>query len=289
MRTTGSCLCGDIQWACDMDSESYMSHCHCSMCRKEHGSAYATFVSVVESEFRWLAGEAVLARYRATPESSYQRTFCPRCGSAGPMFLEDRVAVPAGCMDGDPGARPQCHTFAGSQHNAPWFPITDDLKQFESQNSGSTLPVVEPPAPPKSSTDHIAGSCLCGRVVFHITASFAKVHHCHCRRCQKGRAAAHATNGIVALSALTFVEGEDNLVSYKVPEAEVFEQVFCRTCGSLMPESYPQIGQACVSLGALDSDPKRSGDDNIFVAYAAPWTEIPDAPESYEEAPPSYD
>ena len=76
-------------------------------------------------------------------------------------------------------------------------------------------------------------------------------------RCQKGRAAAHATNGIVALNALTFVAGEDNLGSYKVPAADLFKQVFCRTCGSLMPERYPEYDLACVSLGALDSDPEE--------------------------------
>ena len=117
MSTTGSCLCGDIRWECNPDPESGMRHCHCSICRKVHGSPFATFLWVEASDFRWLAGEEALARYRATPDSVYERTFCPRCGSAGPVPVAGRVYMPAGCLDGDPGARPDHHIFTGSQHN----------------------------------------------------------------------------------------------------------------------------------------------------------------------------
>lgn len=85
-----------------------------------------------------------------------------------------------------------------------------------------------------------------------------------------------------ALPRAYLYRGQDNLTSYKVPDAEIFKQVFCRTCGSLMPERYV----ACVSLGVLDTDPGRATDDNIFVAYRAPWYEIMDGLVCYDEAPP---
>ena len=66
----------------------------------------------------------------------------------------------------------------------------------------------------------------------------------------------------------------------------MFKQVFCVTCGSLMPEVYPEQEVSCVSLGALDTDPGRGADDNIFVAYRAPWFEITDGLVCYDEAPP---
>ena len=44
---TGSCLCGDVAWAVSGPLE-LMSHCHCSMCRKAHGSAFATYVGARE-------------------------------------------------------------------------------------------------------------------------------------------------------------------------------------------------------------------------------------------------
>ena len=289
MSITGSCLCGDIRWECDPDPESGMHHhCHCSICRKMHGSAFVTFVGVEVGDFLWLAGEGALVRYWATTDSVYQRTFCPRCGSAGPIHVEGegRMYMPAGCLDGDPGVRPNRHIFTGLEHNPSWFPITDGLRQFEGFGGGSpSLPLVELQARPEAHTGVIVGSCLCGTVAFHISEPFFKIHHCHCRRCQKGRSAAHATNGIGHSRGLAFVKGEDNLASYKVPEAEMFKQVFCRTCGSLMPEIYPDSEVSCVSLGALDTHPGRVADDNIFVAYRAPWYEITDGLICYDEAP----
>ena len=38
----GLCLCGSIKYAVDK-IEPKMGHCHCSMCRKFHGAAFATF------------------------------------------------------------------------------------------------------------------------------------------------------------------------------------------------------------------------------------------------------
>ena len=40
----GSCLCGRVSYEFD-GPISLMMNCHCSMCRKHHGSAYATFVN----------------------------------------------------------------------------------------------------------------------------------------------------------------------------------------------------------------------------------------------------
>ena len=202
------------------------------------------------------------------------------------------VGLPApskrpGCLDGDPGMRPDRHIFTGPQHNPSWFSITDGLEQVDDFHLRSpSLPIVESHTPTDVPAEEIAGSCVCGTVVFHITEAFLKVHHCHCQRCQKGRAAAHATNGIGRARAVKFIEGEHNLSEYKVPHAEFFKQVFCSTCGSLMPEVYAEQDGCCVSLGALDTDPRRPPDDNIFVAYHAPWYEITDGLTCFDEAPP---
>lgn len=54
------------------------------------------------------------------------------CGSS--LFGGDwpdgpEVSIRFGSIDGDPGIRPQCHTFVGSK--AVWDEITDDLPQYE--------------------------------------------------------------------------------------------------------------------------------------------------------------
>jgi hypothetical protein len=124
----GSCLCGSVQYELDGQFE-VMSHCHCSMCRKHHGAAFATFVTVPLHGFRWISGEDVLSTYQS---SAYgKRTFCSKCGSVMPVVEPDTGVVfcPAGNLDGQLGIQPQSHGFLGSK--ASWHTIADALPQHE--------------------------------------------------------------------------------------------------------------------------------------------------------------
>ena len=285
MHCNGGCLCGGIRWECETDSKTELFHCHCLMCRKEHGAPFVTFLPVKSTYFKWLAGEKLLKGYRTAPSSRCDRTFCPRCGSAGPLFTDEWVVVPAGCLDGDPGIRPMYHVFSAS--SPPWFKITDNLEQHDEYPERWKLPAAESPSIPAIPSGIVAGSCLCGKIVFHIKEPFQTVYNCHCGRCRKGRAAAHATNGFVSARAIQFVSGEQNLERYKVPEARVFAQVFCRTCGSLMPKVDSDRDIAVVPFGPLDVDPKSTAESNIHVAHKATWFDITDSLAQFNEGPPN--
>ena len=76
-----SCLCGSTVWEAEGPFQ-LMSHCHCSMCRKSHGSAFATYLAGRADAFRWVAGESQRVRYESSP--GFHRPFCPRCGSVVP-------------------------------------------------------------------------------------------------------------------------------------------------------------------------------------------------------------
>ena len=280
--TTGSCLCGQVRWQFERSS-GRMSHCHCSMCRKAHGAAFATILTVAENDFRWTAGQDTQVQYEATLGAELLRSFCPTCGSALPASAAAEYFVPAGCLDDDPAVRPSLHIFVGSK--APWHSITDRLPQHDAYDSDSNLPVVERPEAPPSSDGKCRGSCLCATVVFNVIEPFKVVHNCHCSRCRKARAAAHTTNGFVSVDGVEFVSGEDNLVDYKVPDAKFFTHVFCKTCGSGMPRRDPARGLTAVPLGALDEDPGAGAVDNIFVNDKAPWYEITDSLPTFEEGP----
>ena len=124
----GSCLCGSVQYELDGQFE-VMSHCQCSMCRKHHGAAFATFVTVPLHGFRWISGEDVLSTYQS---SAYgKRTFCSKCGSVMPVVEPDTGVVfcPAGNLDGQLGIQPQTHGFVGSK--ASWQTLTDAVPQHE--------------------------------------------------------------------------------------------------------------------------------------------------------------
>ena len=124
----GSCLCGTVKYEIDGLFE-VMSHCQCSMCRKHHGAAFATFVTVPLSGFRWVAGEQALSTYQS---SAYgKRTFCSHCGSIMPVVEPDTgiAFCPAGNLDGELGIQPRGHRFVGSKGTR--HSIADPLPQHE--------------------------------------------------------------------------------------------------------------------------------------------------------------
>ena len=112
-------------------------------------------------------------------------------------------------------------------------------------------------------------------------------YNCHCQRCRRGRAAAHASNGFTSGSGVTFIQGEDNLKSYKLPEAQHFTQVFCKTCGSLMPRVDPGRDIAVIPLGSLDDDPGIKPIAHIHTNSMAGWHDITDDTPQKPEGPDS--
>lgn len=127
MATRGGCLCGSVRYEIS-GTLGATGHCHCSMCRKSHGAAFATWASVDPNQFRWLSGAKCVETYESSP--GVHRCFCKKCGSplAASQAGEIREVV-LGTVDGDPGVRPRAHIFVGSR--APWYTIEDDLPQFE--------------------------------------------------------------------------------------------------------------------------------------------------------------
>jgi hypothetical protein len=120
----GSCLCGAVGDRID-GTVSRMSHCHCSMCRKAHGSAIGTDVNALAEDFGWTRGESAVGRHVSSP--GVTRTFCTRCGNPLQWLSERQpsgVGVAAGSLDDDPGIRPSMHIFTDSR--AAWDMLPND-------------------------------------------------------------------------------------------------------------------------------------------------------------------
>lgn len=276
-----SCLCGEVRWEVDGELQ-FMSHCHCSRCRKTHGVAFMTAAAVPESSYR-MQGREHVVRWKS-PEGAV-RCFCKRCGSAVPMEpWQNLVFVPCGNLEADPGTRPAFHIFTASK--APWYDIADSLPRFDAYPAGieaQILPDREPLDPPGG----VRGSCLCGAIAFVVEGQPLRCRYCHCSRCRKAHSAAHATNLVTAANGVRFTRGEDRLSSYKVPDSERFVQVFCSTCGSKMPRRNLELDNAVIPMGALDDDPGIRAQCHIFVPSKAPWFEIADELPQYDGYPPS--
>ena len=125
----GSCLCGGVRYEIDGPLDG-ARNCHCSICRKAHGAAFRSRAGVLAKDFRWVSGEQLITWYESSPGN--HRGFCGRCGSPLLSRFDSRPKVyglPLGCLDSDPGVRPELHLFVGSK--APWFEITDALPRHQ--------------------------------------------------------------------------------------------------------------------------------------------------------------
>lgn len=130
----GSCLCGAVRFEFDARSILLVDNCHCTMCRKVSGAAFGTFLTIPATDFRWIAGEEVVATYESSP--GYRRAFCRICGSRAPetqLPNPSHVSIPAGSLDDDPGIGPQINIFTANK--APWYTISDSLPSIPGQET----------------------------------------------------------------------------------------------------------------------------------------------------------
>ena len=132
----GGCLCGGVRFRVTGPIGPAV-FCHCSMCRRASGSAFASNASVASDDFRIVSGAELVQKYESSPGKF--RHFCGRCGS--PLFSLDpatpgQTRIRLGTVDGDPGTRPALHYAVESK--APWFEITDALPRLESTEDRST-------------------------------------------------------------------------------------------------------------------------------------------------------
>jgi hypothetical protein len=278
----GRCLCGDVQWTAEGDL-GFMTHCHCSRCRKAHGAPFATYAFVDAAGFR-LRGEQHVHRFESSPNAF--RRFCGRCGSVVPGYPRDGlVELAVGSLTTDPAAQPIAHIFVGSK--LPWYAITDGLAQYDTFPPGvdvpvqSDLPQRQPPTPGGT-----RGSCLCGAVRFVVEGAPITARNCHCSRCRLARAAAHAANLMTSHDGIRVTQGSEQIASFKIPEAQFFLQTFCRTCGGKTPRFDAGRGIAIAPLGALDDEPALRPEMHMFVASKAAWFAITDALPQHAEGVP---
>jgi len=121
-------LCGGVRYEISGDL-SQMCYCHCQMCRRAHGTPFASFVAANLLDRQYTEGEELITRYQSSAVGV--RTFCSRCGSKlefQSTKAPDEIWIAVGTFDDDPGIRSTSHIWVDAK--APWFEITDDLKQY---------------------------------------------------------------------------------------------------------------------------------------------------------------
>ena len=278
----GSCLCGDVAWEYS-GTPQFIGACHCSMCRKAHGTAFGTVLGGTPDGFRLVRGKDQITSYHSSP--GLARPFCSRCGSPVPGEPETGrpLIMPAGCVDDDPGVRLSGHIFVASK--APWHELAGDTPRFEAYPPGMDAPVIERERGSEPREGSARGSCLCGGVAYELEGEHDEILNCHCQRCRKAHGTPYGSILLVDRSRFRWLRGEELLESYRVPDSEHFTHCFCRVCGSSLPVAPWTPEQVMVSAGTLDDDPGARARCHIFVAFKAPWYEIEDDLPQFEEYP----
>ena len=127
---TGKCLCGAVEVAIQ-GAITAIIHCHCSLCRKNSGTAYATNGFVNSTEFIIEKGQEALSEFSF--KAGRTRYFCQYCGS--PVYSandsdKNRIRLRLGIIDSAISERPMSHNFINSKAN--WEDLTADLPHYSS-------------------------------------------------------------------------------------------------------------------------------------------------------------
>lgn len=126
----GSCLCGAIQVEI-AGSISDIIHCHCSLCRKNSGTAFATNGYINAEEFKVFDAGNKLGLYEF--KAGRKRYFCTICAS--PIFSSSsdrpsKLRIRLGLLDSQISERPISHNFVSSKAN--WENLDAELPRYDS-------------------------------------------------------------------------------------------------------------------------------------------------------------
>jgi hypothetical protein len=127
-KRTGRCHCGSIRFEF-AGEPGEVSFCHCSICRRVGGSAFAAYVEVSEAALEVSEVKARLSRYK--PTERLEKDFCENCGVqifTRHVSFPGLVYINLCAMTDDHSLAPEYHQFVASK--AKWHEISDTLPQY---------------------------------------------------------------------------------------------------------------------------------------------------------------
>jgi hypothetical protein len=124
----GSCLCGKIRYEYHGEITE-LAMCHCSLCRKAQGVAFATNAPVDARKFFITHGAEFLKEYRSSLNKA--RVFCSHCGSPIYSALDETPDVKRlrlGTLETLERVPVAYHIHYAAK--AAWFEATDSHPRF---------------------------------------------------------------------------------------------------------------------------------------------------------------
>ena len=127
----GHCQCGTVHFSVTAAAEE-LYHCHCSMCRRVHGTLFATYAYVPRATLQIEKGEDNLNTFDSSEQ--VHRRFCRTCGCQ--LFIDydgepDLIGYTPGTVDGHPGhaTEKERHIYVSSK--VPWYEIENHRPQLD--------------------------------------------------------------------------------------------------------------------------------------------------------------
>jgi hypothetical protein len=128
----------------------------------------------------------------------------------------------------------------------------------------------------------LSGRCECGAVRYRVADEFRYAANCHCSNCRAGTGSAFKPFAGIEREKLEVVDGGDNLLVWG---DEMGNHTRCAVCGSLLYSVVRDGAWVHVALGSLVDAPNIRPTHHIFVGSKAPWFEITDDLQQFEEYP----
>ncbi|MGX8012825.1 GFA family protein [Mesorhizobium sp. ORM8.1] len=128
IERTGGCLCGKIRYR--VTSDPRVHYCHCDMCRRTTGSAFAVLAWLPSAEVSWLSEQPYFRR--SSPLA--KRGFCQACGSPLTLAYDaaiDEIALHVGTFDNPAELEPQYNY--GSSQRLSWICCGIDLPHRDTE------------------------------------------------------------------------------------------------------------------------------------------------------------
>jgi hypothetical protein len=121
---TGGCQCGAVRYALSQSPEA--EFCHCDMCRRATGGAFAALASVPRAAFGWTKG----APKAFDSSTAATREFCGHCGTplTFAYHASKNMDVTIGSLDDPEAVGPLKLEFA-VESRLSWVRATAEAKQ----------------------------------------------------------------------------------------------------------------------------------------------------------------
>ena len=132
----GGCQCGAVRFEVT-GPLGQASICHCRMCQKAFGAAFAPLVGVPTASVRWTKAEP--ARFQSS--NLVRRGFCPHCGTPLTYEAPDGLALAICAFDHPAEIAPAIQW--GTESRLAWLDRLDDWPRRTSEDDPEALPFLK--------------------------------------------------------------------------------------------------------------------------------------------------